>query len=125
MTELDLKQIREEIIAVMNSEILYMTWREKNFPYNILALLDRLEKAELERDEREAKIMGMLEANMRLVKKIEERDAQLKVCVEALKKAIDWSEGVESDTISMSEYSSWNDWMKEATEALEKVGLLS
>lgn len=56
--------------------------------------------------------------------RIEELEAQLKVCVEALRDAVDWSGQIESDVISMREFSAWNDWMKKATEALEKVGVL-
>lgn len=122
MSELDLKQIREISEAFEDAQT--------------IALLDRLEAAdltiedyakrikisafinnrvasknsELEKKlaERDAKIMDMLEANMRMVKLMEERDAQLKVCVEALKE-IGWS----NDT-------SWqSDRAKEALEKLE------
>ena len=116
MTELDLKQIRNRIIAADGMGL--SDSRHQN--NEILALLDRLEKAELEVVKRQEAVEHLLVQYFQLGDELKERDAQLKVCVELLNEA-ERLVGTKTDALRSKELI-WIGKYMNAKEALEKVG---
>lgn len=127
MTELDLKQIREDaetalkpyekINLISESDARAINKHVANVTAkNTLALLDRLEKAERELDEADFKksVQISIELNM----KVMERDAQLKVCVEHLKRI------KANHKIHNSDDYIHTIFLDDVNEALEKVGVV-